>query len=649
MRRSLAILAGGAVLASGLAPAAAAPQSGGDGLSSVERQALSIGAQVAEKVTKPGTKPRGANPFLALVPDPTRVDYAGWKRYLGSKAEMKAAKREGLRTPLERRALAAPPVVVDEEEPSGTRGSNDSTRTAQAIPEFGTAAGESPAVRILGRLSPEVVSAVAVRPNAENDGAIPLARDTRVGRTRDGIRTSGRIGDGPHGRARSGRGDFDFYKVRGRVGQVLEVDINTPRGDLDSMVAVFDARGREVAFNDDTDAGLDSFLRYKFVTAGNYYVMTTGFFSFPRNPFRSGSGSGADSQGPYRVRITIGDDDVDFYAVQLREGDVLGASVEGSAAKVTIRDPGSVNVHGSEQDATFIYPMDTPLPGGGNAVSEHVADDSGWHYVSVENGRGRYDLTVEAYRPRLESDPPVQTIFLDFDGARINTGIWGGPGVRTLSPLSAFLGRWGLSNDQYDELVTAIVNEAEENLQADMLASGLNGDFQLRVLNSFDDPDPWGQPNVSRVIVGGTIAQSGIETIGIAQSIDPGNFDTEESALVLLDVLSGRPREFGDASLNFYLRPRSDRVAFVGQAVGNVVSHEAGHFFGDWHVDQFNNRPNLMDQGGNFPVLYGVGPDRIGGTPDDIDVDFGEDVFNPGEGFTGIEDTLSRLAFALTS
>ena len=36
-----------------------------------------------------------------------------------------------------------------------------------------------------------------------------------------------------------------------------------------------------------------------------------------------------------------------------------------------------------------------------------------------------------------------------------------------------------------------------------------------------------------------------------------------------------------------------------------------------------------MDQGGNFPLLFGVGPDGVGGTADDADVDFGEDVFNP--------------------
>ena len=42
-----------------------------------------------------------------------------------------------------------------------------------------------------------------------------------------------------------------------------------------------------------------------------------------------------------------------------------------------------------------------------------------------------------------------------------------------------------------------------------------------------------------------------------------------------------------------------------------------------------------MDQGGNFPLLFGVGPDGIGGTADDPDVDFGEDVLQPERGLRG--------------
>ena len=68
---------------------------------------------------------------------------------------------------------------------------------------------------------------------------------------------------------------------------------------------------------------------------------------------------------------------------------------------------------------------------------------------------------------------------------------------------------------------------------------------------------------------------------------------------------------------------------------------------GNWHVDETNSRADIMDAGGNFPLLYGVGRDRVGGTADDPDVDLGRDRFNLFEGFTGREDTQARSAFAL--
>ena len=89
-------------------------------------------------------------------------------------------------------------------------------------------------------------------------------------------------------------------------------------------------------------------------------------------------------------------------------------------------------------------------------------------------------------------------------------------------------------------------------------------------------------------------------------------------------------------------------MAFVGQVLGNIASHEAGHFFGNWHVDQFDARPNLMDQGGNARAICGPGPDKVGGTPDDRDVDFGVNGLNPCEGFQGLEDTLARPGFGLS-
>jgi hypothetical protein len=292
--------------------------------------------------------------------------------------------------------------------------------------------------------------------------------------------------------------------------------------------------------------------------------------------------------------------------------------------------------------------MSSPLPGGGKAVFAHVADVAGRHAIAVTGGSGNYDITLEVYRPGAESlgKTAMQTVFLDFDGARVNTGVFGGSGVSQLSPFRSFLGRWGLAASQEGAVADRIVRTVTENLQRDFGAKGV----AVRVLDSRHHADPFGKPNVSRVIVGGTIAESGVPTIGIAQSIDPGNFGTEETALVLLDVMSDPASDYEDPnpSLNAYLTPQSDRVGFVGQAVGNVVSHEAGHLLGSFHVDQFDTVLNLMDQGGNFPLLFGVGPDGVGGTADDWDVDFGEDAYNPSEGYTGVEDTAANTKWGLS-
>jgi len=580
--------------------------------------------------------PRGPNPYLALLPDPSKADYEGWRAYMKRQAKDRARALARRQT-----ARLVAPLGVRERERAHARGLNDRRATAQRVTGFGTGPDQSFRTRITGRLSPEVVPARRVHPSREDDGSIRKARATGLPRLRKGIRTNGRIGDGPHGRAGDGSGDFDFYKVRVPAGQRLVARVRTPRGHLDPMVAVFDARGRVVAFNDD-HGGLDSFLSQTVRKRGVYTVMVAGFFSVPRNPFVSGSGRRAGSEGRYRLRLRVGLDDRDLFAVRLRTGDVLGASTNGGAATLTVYDPHGVAVKGSNQDASIAYPAESPLPGGGRAVVEHVADEDGLHYVAVSDGSGAYGITVEAYRPVLEGDPVTQTLFLDFNGARVNTGIWGGPGVRQLAPLRTFLPRWGMRSGAINPLIDAIVAEVQENVQADLAASGLADSFRIEIRNSRDDGEMFGGQNVSRVIIGGTIRQSGVPTIGVSQSIDPGNFDTEESSVVLLDLLSARrgPK----FSLNTWMRRNSSRVAFVGQAVGNVASHEAGHFFGDWHVDQFNGRANLMDQGGAFRLMYGVGSDGVGGTADDPDVDFGRDRFNPGEGFTGVEDTLSRLA-----
>jgi len=615
----------------------------------VARQ-LAAGVQTAPKGTgagKSGVAP--ADPARGLVPDLSKVDFTRVERQLAQKAAARDAQRN------QQRKAAPPtsPLLHDEREPAGIRGSNDTTASAERITGFGVGRGKNAKARILGQLSPEAVSTAALAPIPEDNGSIPLAGATGIATSRNGVTTTGTIGDGPHGSAGDGSGDYDFYALADlRAGTQLTADIDTPTGPLDSVLGLYNAAGQLIAANDDEAfPNVDSLLRFRIQADGTYYLLVSGFgfgTTFPADPFDSGSGTGVGEEGPFNLTITVAEVDVDTYSVDLKPGDVIGGSVVGGAARLSVYDSAGREVFGSEQDASGIYAPQSPLPGGGNAVVDYVVPKPGRYTLQVSSGGGRYDVTLEGYRPGSELDArgTVQTLFLDFDGARVNTAIFGGAGgVKQLSPLAGFLGRWGLTADDEDKVIDAVVATVKENIARDLAQKGSNPNFAVRILNSRDHADPFGQPNVSRLVVGGTIAESGINTIGIAQSIDPGNYGHEETALILLDAVSDPTAV--PYSFNTYLKPASNRIAFIGQALGNVVTHEAGHYLGSWHVDQFNTTPSLMDQGGNFPVLYGVGPDSVGGTADDIDVDFNEDTLNPAEGFTGTEDTLANSAWAL--
>ncbi|XVV09103.1 PPC domain-containing protein [Actinoplanes sp. CA-131856] len=652
MRRSIAALSATALGLALITPGAAQAEPKSDELSAADKASLAVGIGVVPKAPY-GSKPKGVNPYLAEVTDVAKVDYSGWANYM--KAQSKAKQSQRVKSLAASSAKAATPaVVVDEDELDGTSGGNDVPVNAQRINGYGTGAGQYPNIRILGSLDNEVVSTPTVAAPPEDNGAIPLAGDTGIGSGRSGAVIESQIGDGPHGRQTGdGSNDFDFYKLTAPAGKVLTITTATPTGPLDTVLQLFAPDGTVLAVNDDF-TGIDSRISYRVTTGGDFYLAVSAYGGLPADPFDSGSGGGIGdptppTEGPYTLTLTSGGVDQDFFAVKLRAGDVIGGSVKGSATYLTVYDTVPREVHGSDQDASYIYPVDSPLPAGGNAVTDYVATKAGWHYIGVASGSGAYDITVEAYRPVLQGAKPVQTLYLDFDGARVNTGVFGGPGNRDLTAFSAFLTSWGLTRADEDAVIDAVVAGVTENLKTDLEQSGLNSRFKIKIANSKDNADVWGKANVSRVVVGGTIEESGVDTIGIAQSIDPGNFETEETALVLLDVLSA-PGTDSAASLNRYLTPQSDRIRFVAQALSNVISHEAGHFFGDFHTDNQDAIPNLQDAGGTgFATLFGVGPDGVGGTADDIDVDFGEDAFLPAEGFTGTEDTLGRIVFGVTS
>jgi hypothetical protein len=178
-------------------------------------------------------------------------------------------------------------------------------------------------------------------------------------------------------------------------------------------------------------------------------------------------------------------------------------------------------------------------------------------------------------------------------------------------------------------------------------------------IKDFPNPSP---ANSAEILIGGTVEESGFFTIGLAQSIDVGNFAPSQKAFVLMDFLTGYGFFFENDDFPFNL-PFYDNestllwaasadddqeqinhdIAYtrlVATTIANIVVHEAGHFLGNFHTENVVTPLNIMDAGGTgIPILAGFGNDGRFNTSDDINVPLGPDLYDPSEGFIGVEDT----------
>ncbi len=406
--------------------------------------------------------------------------------------------------------------------------------------------------------------------------------------------------------------------------------------------------------------------------------------------------------------------DVDYYRFFANKGDVIGMTVTtyrepfetqpdvGLNPTVAICDPTGEPYCMNDNDYVLAqgYPSGSPLPVVANPLNwlDHrdsalswIADETGDYLVRVEAfvgaSRGDYELKLVLRRPSMEVQPvgATQIFYLDFDGVYgLNAMAAFGEGyfLTDLSPLRDFLPDWGLTAADEPAVIDAILAVFTQHfdsvrsaaLNGDRDADSVDGHMDFEVRNSRDHVDPWGQPNVTRVIVGGTIAELGIPTIGIASSIDPGNFSREDTAVVLLDLLSlpdpGDPNSpwypvFLGNSINAIPRAGNfTMVDAIGQTVGTVAAHEACHMLGLWHTDNTNPVLSLIDQGGvEISVDAGAGPDGVLGTGDDQLPELVPDMYSPDE-YTlddalpnnfvltvaqGLEFTNVRVAFALAT
>ncbi len=121
------------------------------------------------------------------------------------------------------------------------------------------------------------------------------------------------------------------------------------------------------------------------------------------------------SEGAYSLKLSTqqgGDQDV--YGVDLKAGDVIGATVTDSGHHLSFYDSASTELMGSTIDASGSYSPASPLPGGGNATAQMLgvgADGIGGTADDVD-----VDFTTDSYTP--------QEPFTGFEDT-LDTTAWG--------------------------------------------------------------------------------------------------------------------------------------------------------------------------------------------------------------------------------
>lgn len=651
--------------------------------------------------------PLTPNPFLSNAPKPG--NYLQWSNYMKEVKKLYFKNRK------------SPTTISINENEGDLETTNNVPSQAQKIPNFGSGVGQTNRVMIKGSANFSSIDDIPAQDLGafleEDDfdnGIIDTSTLLVFTENIQTIKGTGIIGDGANGSSRTGFGDHDYYAISLEFGQTatFKVTSNDPENPIAPGLVIFDEDGFPVE-SQLIEGAVSVEATFTASNTGTYYLSIADFDSYIEEGFGFGGPGiifdafsaqfrgGVGAEGPYSFEATfIGELDSDFYAVDLKKGDVFGLAANGSALIAEFFTPDGVLANGTGSAPATSILEESPLPVNGDIVLSYIAPRDGTYtFRTIGNILG-YEIEAVASRPGTEKPfGKTQLIYLDFtgEGTTLRPYVSLPPGVdpnipeldivRNLSPFEDFLERWGIENTYRNrtELTREITKVVNENLKKDIRMSRLNPNFKVRIISDYGHPVLGARINrfldrfkvpFSRVIIGGTIEEFLIETIGIATTIDPGNFSLDDEAVVLLDLLSNplvldddEDDDDFDIIDDFSLKsgflgndpntinsiPLADGATIedaVATTVGNIVSHEIGHFIGNFHTDIDNNDVySIMDSGG-LPITFaaGVFPGGLFGDANTVDVDFVEDNYFAREGFNFSARNLTNLnvAFALS-
>ncbi|MEQ1617395.1 MAG: pre-peptidase C-terminal domain-containing protein [Terricaulis sp.] len=208
--------------------------------------------------------------------------------------------------------------------------------------------------------------------------------------------------------------DSDWYRFRAENGQRYRFTLNAVNSEdgsgLDPTLALYDAQGNQVAFNDDS-GGLNSALTYMPNASSDIFVEARGFSDSSAGAYElrvSASEAPVDDVGndaSSRERVAPGqpraasvdyDGDVDWFRLSVRSGQRYRIALDGGEGEGRLGDPVVRLIDRAGNEIASNDDSDDGL----NSLLEYVPDESAELYVEAAGfggeQTGAYTLTVSA-------------------------------------------------------------------------------------------------------------------------------------------------------------------------------------------------------------------------------------------------------------
>jgi hypothetical protein len=355
------------------------------------------------------------------------------------------------------------------------------------------------------------------------------------------IRTRGRIRLGQTVNSQLDyAGDRDWYRIRLNAGETYRFALNSD-GEApldDPLLRLYDARGTEVAMDDDGGGNLNSLLEYAATSTGTYYVEAAGFNQGATGSYALSAREGdipADvntdmrlsAEGDYREGMLSPAGDRDWYRLTLSEGqtvriglsslmqdglDTMAVLYDAQGQEVARDDDGGDGLNswleytaGASGDYFLEARAFTDDGQGGYVISlspGEISDNSDTNEMLMPNGDGRnstigvagdvdwfaielvegrpYRFTVEGFGETPLADP-VLTIY-DATGQQMATDDDGGVGANAYlgyaSPTGGphFVAVSGFGDATGGYFVRGVDTEAPGHIYTDEMLDAANGD-----------------------------------------------------------------------------------------------------------------------------------------------------------------------------